>query len=234
MLLVSVLATIPAWPAHAETWSAKVRDSYFTPDFRVVVTGDTVVWSVEGSAGHTITSFPGSRTSFDSSPSTIDTCEPPDDDGGLLGGGTAPPSDCLQQGATFPQTFTRPGTVDYYCKVHGNPSVAPDPALSVGAQPCGMCGRILVKIPSSERPATRHPTPDPETSETEEPDASPSATATAGATTSPQPAGSLVAGPSTGDGGGSGGLRALFATGAIALLIGLGALVWRRYFVAPG
>lgn len=219
-----LLAASFAWPAHAETASIKVRDSYFTPDFRVLVVNDSAEWVVEGSAGHTITSYPNSVHQFDSSPGTTDSCEPVD--GGLLDDDIVP--DCLQQGDTWDETFTTAGRVDYYCKIHGDPSVHPDPSASVGSQPCGMCGRIVVKVPSSARPATRHPTPGPNPTETVDPSATPSASASAAV--SPSPGGSLVAGAETGDGG-SGGLRALFATGAIALLIGLGVLVWRRYFV---
>ena len=225
--IVMLFAALSAWPVQAETSSVKARDFYFTPDFRVLVTGDSVLWTVEGSAGHTITSYPNAATSFDSSPGTTDTCEP--SGGGLLEGEVTP--DCLQQGQTWgPETFNTVGTVDYYCKIHGNPSVHPDPSVSAGAQPCGMCGRILVKVPSSARPATRHPTPGPDTSETADPSASPSASASIPGDPSPQPSGSLIAGGGDADGG-SGGLRALFATGAIALLTGLGVLVWRRYFV---
>lgn len=213
-------------PVHAETASIKGRDFYFTPDFRVLVTGESALWTIEGSAGHTVTSYPNSPTSFDSSPGTLDTCEP--SGGGLLGEEVTP--DCLQQGETFgPVTFDTVGTVDYYCKIHGNPGVHPDPSASAGSQPCGMCGRILVKVPSTGRPATRHPTPEPDETGSEVASPTPSASASVSADPSPQPSGSLIAGAADGDG--SGGLRALFATGAIALLIGLGVLVWRRYFV---
>jgi plastocyanin len=224
-ILCAALLGVGAIPsAPAATATIKVRDSYFTPDFRVLVTNDTARWVVEGAAGHTITSFPSSPVAFDSSPGTSDTCEAT---GGLLGQPTIP--DCLGSGDDFEQTFNRTGTFDYYCKIHGTTQVKPDPSANAGAQPCGMCGRIVVKVPSSIRPADRNPTPtsNPTATATSEPSEDPSPNASPGATTSVDP--SLVAGPELGDG--SGGLRVLFALSAIALLSGVGALVWRRYFV---
>lgn len=220
-----LLAALAAWPAQAATATIKVKDSYFTPDFRVIVTGDTVSWTFEGAAGHTVTSYPGAHTSFDSSPNTTDSCDPTG--GGIIGGPPVTP-DCRFAGdPSFDVTFTTVGTLDYYCKIHGDPSIHPDPSLSDAAQPCGMCGRIKVKLPSSADPATRHPTPGPDASGSGEPSATASVTASGEPTPSTNP--TLVAGPSSDDGG-SGALRALFATVAIGLLTGLGVLVWRRYF----
>jgi plastocyanin len=226
LVACGLVVLVPA-SAGAGSASIKVRDDYFTPDFRILVPGDDALWFVEGFNGHTVTSYPDAPEPFDSSPLTTTTCT---EDGGILGS-TA--TDCLEQGDDWgPVEFDLVGTYDYYCKIHGDPSIDPVPSASAASQPCGMCGRILVKVPSSSRPATRHPTP--EADPTQASEATPSASVTPSATeaTNPQPSGSLVAGGSEAPGGGSGGLRALFAAVAIGLLTGLGALVWRRYFAS--
>jgi plastocyanin len=230
LFCLALLGTM-AWPVQASTATVKVRDSYYTPDFRVIVTGDRVVWQVEGSEGHTVSSYPGDPVVFDSSPGTVDSCEPTSTGGGLIGGGSQVVPDCLRQGDTYDQTFEDPGTIDFYCKVHGNPAKRPKPEKPSSSQPCGMCARILVKVPSTIAPATRHPTPEPHNNTNPSASASPSPSVSPTVSGSPEPGTSLVAGESDGSTGGSGGLRALFATGAIALLTGLGVVVWRRYFV---
>jgi plastocyanin len=224
MLVASIAAAavLGVLPAGAETAVIKARDSYFTPDFRVLVTGDSARWTVESSQGHTVTSYPGAPRSFDSSPETTDSCTT----GGLL----PEPTDCLQPGSSYERNFSQPGTYDYYCKIHGDPSERPDPDLNAAAQPCGMCGQIVVKTPSSSRPATRRPAP----AQSEQPRAEPSETPdpSPGASPSPSDDPSLdpVANPGTDEGGLSPAMgRLVISVIAIALLSGLGYLVWRRF-----
>lgn len=221
--LVFAFLAVSAASASAETFGVKARDDYFTPDFRVLVNGDSVTWTVEGVNGHTVTSFPGSANSFDSSPETTDSCTI---DGGLLGDERE--TDCLRAGSGFTVSFPDPGTYDYFCKIHGDPSRKPDPRAEVGAQPCQMCGRILVKPPSTSRPATRRPTPTADQTGSEpEPTASSSESMTGSPPASTDP--SIVAAPGQ-DGGG--GAPIAIAALAIGLLAGVAVLVWRRY-LAP-
>lgn len=226
--VLSAAALVLALPVDAATSTVKARDDYFTPDFRVVVTGDTVSWTVEGTNGHTITSYPGSPYQFDSSPSTIDTCEASTEGGGgLLPGSPTPVTpDCLERGDTYERRFDQVGTIDYYCKIHGDPSRKPKASRHAADQPCGMCARIVVKTPASHRPATRNPAPATATpTSSEEPSGSPSA--------EPSPSEidpSLSGNASDEPTGGSGAPRAVIATFAVLILTGLGYLVWRRYF----
>lgn len=219
---IAAAAVILPLPAGADTAVIKARDFYFTPDFRVLVTGDSARWIVEGNEGHTVTSYPGAPTSFDSSPETEDSCET----GGLFPETT----DCLQPGAAYERTFSQAGTFDYYCKIHGDPNKRPDPDLNAAAQPCGMCGQIVVKTPTSSRPATRRPAPghteQPRSEASETPEPSP------GSTPSPSENPSLdpLANPGQDDGGLSPVTgRLVISAIAIAILSGLGYLVWRRF-----
>lgn len=210
--------------AEADTASTKVRDDYMTPHFRVLVTGDTMRWEVEGSNGHTVTSYPGSPRSFDSSRNTTDACST----GGLFPTST----DCLERGDTFEVTFLRPGTYDYYCKIHGDPNVRPTAGSSATQQPCGMCGQIIVKNASTSRPATRRPVAT--ATRPAEASASPSPSPSASPSNSSDPAldPSVVGSQDPGGGFSTGTGRLVISVVAIALLAGLGYLVWRR-FLAP-
>jgi plastocyanin len=80
--------------ASAKEIEVEVGDNYFQPKTMTVAVGDTVVWKVEGTMGHTVTS-----------------------DTGVFDSGQDP----LQEGDTFSFTFTQPGTYPYYCRFHGGP-----------------------------------------------------------------------------------------------------------------
>lgn len=229
-ILLGLFGIMAVGPVAAATSSVKTRDDYFTPDFRVLVVGDKVQWQVEGGNGHTITSYPGSPTDFDSSPETTDTCETtPGSGGGIIGGDPEPPvvPDCLYAGAIFEETFDTVGTIDYYCKIHGNPKKRPKASANAASQKCGMCGRLVVKVPSTMRPA---PDNDDVPSQTTSPDPTASES---GDTSTPSPSPSidpsLIAGPGDAQGPNSAG-TIIIASFALALLSGLGYLVWRRYF----
>jgi plastocyanin len=83
-----------AGQASAKEIEVEVGDSFFQPKTVTVAVGDTVVWKVEGSFGHTVTS-----------------------DTGVFDSGQNP----LRQGDTFSFTFNEPGTYPYYCRFHGGP-----------------------------------------------------------------------------------------------------------------
>lgn len=88
----AMLALTAVAPAVAATVSVTVADNVFQPQAASAVAGDTVVWTQPGSRVHTVTADDGS---FDSGN--------------------------LAAGQTFSRTFTTPGTVRYYCKIHGAP-----------------------------------------------------------------------------------------------------------------
>jgi plastocyanin len=83
-----------AGQASAKEIEVEVGDNFFQPKTMTVNVGDTVVWKVEGTMGHTVTS-----------------------DTGVFDSGQDP----LTQGDTFSFTFTQPGTYPYYCRFHGGP-----------------------------------------------------------------------------------------------------------------
>lgn len=212
-LIVLALVGASSPPANAEGFAVGMRDSYFTRPYLKIVVGDEVTWTNGGDTGHTVTSFNGA---FDSSPKTQGTCE-----AGLL---TSP--DCIDPGDSFSQGFSKKGTFDYYCKIHGNTSVEPDPTAGA-EQPCGMCGRVEVvrkAKPTIAPTRTVNPTPTRKPS----PSASPSKSASPKTSATADP--NATPGASSGSGKGSG--RALLALTAIVALGGAGFGVWRRY-LAP-
>jgi plastocyanin len=87
-------------PAQAST-SVAMSNSRYQPAQVTIPAGETVVWTNNDSAGHTVTADDGS---FDSNPSC-----------GSLGGM------CMMKGQNFSMTFKTPGSYPYYCRVHGGP-----------------------------------------------------------------------------------------------------------------
>lgn len=96
-LLVMVLGG--GGSAFAASVSVSIGDNFYDPDTVTIGVGDTVNWTNNGQAPHTVTADDGS---FDSSPDC-----PADIDA------------CMQAGDTYGQTFSDPGTFSYFCKVHG-------------------------------------------------------------------------------------------------------------------
>jgi LPXTG-motif cell wall-anchored protein len=100
MCLVFVAAAVlPARTAMGASVSVSMGDNFYDPETVTISAGDTVVWTNNGQAPHTVTANDGS---FDSSPDC-----PGDFDA------------CMQSGDTYSQTFGAAGTFAYYCKVHG-------------------------------------------------------------------------------------------------------------------
>lgn len=87
--LFALLGSVAAAP-HAATVNVAAKDFEFADKTVTISFGDTVTWTNEGQAPHTVTATDGS---FDS-------------------GNLAP-------GATFSQAFAKAGTFAYYCKYHG-------------------------------------------------------------------------------------------------------------------
>lgn len=105
---------------------------YFDPSSVSVNLGDTVTWTNEGDGDHTVTTTSGPE-SFDS--------------------GT------MEDGDVFSWTFTKPGTVQYWCAIHGNNmgtgSVTvinrkPSAAITAPAQGDSVFGGTLVQGTASD------------------------------------------------------------------------------------
>ena len=92
-----ILALTIGSPAYAASVSA--GDNFYDPETVTVAVGETVTWTNVGQQPHTVTANDGS---FDSSPSC------PED-----------VTTCMQSGDTYSQSFSEPGTIAYFCKVHG-------------------------------------------------------------------------------------------------------------------
>jgi plastocyanin len=84
-----------AQPPAGGTADVTIGDNSFTEKELSVPVGTTVVWSHKGQRKHTVTA----------------------DDGSFASG-------TLEAGATFKQTFDKPGTYAYYCEIHGGPGGA--------------------------------------------------------------------------------------------------------------
>ncbi|MFN2589374.1 MAG: plastocyanin/azurin family copper-binding protein, partial [Actinomycetota bacterium] len=96
VVLILAVLTISA-PAFAATTAVSIGDNFYSPEQVTIAVGDTVVWTHNGQAPHSVTADDGS---FDSSP-------------------TCPATGCLETGDTYSHTFTTAGTFGYFCKVHG-------------------------------------------------------------------------------------------------------------------
>lgn len=95
-LLVSMTLVVP--PASAAETAVGLQGSMYTPKDVVIATGGTVVWTNNDPFSHTVSA---DDDSFDSH--------------GTCGAGGA----CLEMGETYEMTFSTPGKVTYYCRIHG-------------------------------------------------------------------------------------------------------------------
>ena len=102
--IAAVLAVAHLGPAAAATANVAIGDNTFTPPSVTIAPGDNIVWTDNGARTHTVTADDGS---FDSGN--------------------------LSAGQTFSRTFATPGTIRYYCKIHGGPGGV------------GMSGTIIVQ-----------------------------------------------------------------------------------------
>jgi plastocyanin len=209
-----VLAVMGTPSAGAKDRTVSIRDNYYGSVYVLVFVGDTVTWRNDGDTGHTVTAH---DRSFDSSPMTQNTCASLN---------PLASTDCIRPDETFAHTFDRPGTYDYYCKAHGDPSIEPDPNVPATEQPCGMCGVVEVRRKPKTRPsATESPTTSPSPSPSESESASPSPSPS---DSTPPPEALDPTEPSGSSGGGRVGIAFL----TILALSGAGYYTWRR-FLAP-
>lgn len=94
-VLWSVLAV--AGPALAE--SVSIGDNFYSPATVTINAGDSVTWTNNGQAPHSVTSTDGLFDSSPNCPGNVD--------------------DCIQPGGNYTHTFNSVGSFDYYCRVHG-------------------------------------------------------------------------------------------------------------------
>lgn len=79
-----------------------IVDTAFDPEQVSIASGGKVVWKQTGRQPHSVTAVDGS---FDSHP----------------GCGPVAIEDCASEGDAFGHSFRKPGTYEYYCRVHGLP-----------------------------------------------------------------------------------------------------------------
>jgi LPXTG-motif cell wall-anchored protein len=94
MALVAVFMLVPlagAAPRAAETKNVSAKDFEFAPKTITINVGDTIVWTNDGPAPHTVSA--DEADSFESGN--------------------------MDKGATFSEIFDEAGTFAYYCKYHG-------------------------------------------------------------------------------------------------------------------
>lgn len=118
-------APAPAPAPKAKAFAVSVGDNSFNAKKLTIPVGATVTWKNDGKRPHTVTA----------------------DDGSFVSGN-------MDAGATFSQTFTKPGTYPYYCEYHG------------AAGGTGMAGTIIVTDGSAaakppQAPAAPKPTTQP-------------------------------------------------------------------------
>jgi LPXTG-motif cell wall-anchored protein len=97
LALTALILLAVAAPAMAADESVSIGDNFYSPATVTITEGDTVTWTNNGQAPHSVTADNGS---FDSSPS-------------------CPAAGCMENGDTYSHTFSSGGTFDYFCKVHG-------------------------------------------------------------------------------------------------------------------
>lgn len=197
--------------ALAADRGVRIDDNFYDPAKITITPGTTVVWEHTGSASHSVTSQPGSPSSFDSSPNCSSL--------NFLF--------CLRSGERFRVTLNTVGTYTYYCRVHGSRSIRPDPEAGSQEQPCGMCGTIVVRRRSSPKPSP--------TSQLS-PTAAPTAAPTAGPTTTATPSVAPTIGPSASPSPSPSAERTVprgaIAAGGIVGLLGIAYGIW-RFLIAP-
>ena len=99
VVLSLALALGPASMAGAASKAVSIGDNFYSPASVTISAGDTVTWTNNGAAPHTVTADDGSFDSSPNCPANIDAC--------------------LQAGDTYSHTFSSAGTFGYFCKVHG-------------------------------------------------------------------------------------------------------------------
>jgi plastocyanin len=211
--LVGLLLMVPA-VVVAATRPVTIRNVAYAPQQTFAYPGDTVRWThKDGSTPHTVTADDGS---FDSSPgvSRNGFCSPLNDD-------------CMYENgnnSTFRQEFPSLGTFGYHCKIHESmrgtvrvvPRGQPTSSASASATPSG----------PSPKPTKTSPSPSPTGSATG------TATGTASPTGSPS-ATATVSPLANGEDSGSGKGRVVIAAIGVAILSGVGFLVYRRFLASP-
>jgi plastocyanin len=98
-LLGAVLWFVLAVAGPALAGSVSIVDNSYSPATVTINAGDSVTWTNNGEAAHSVTSTDGLFDSSPNCPGNID--------------------DCIQPGENYTHTFNSVGSFDYYCRVHG-------------------------------------------------------------------------------------------------------------------
>jgi plastocyanin len=99
LLLLAVAFVVPGIAQGAQ--GVKLEGSQFVPRDLAIPRGETVTWTNMDGMDHSVVAEDGS---FNSHPAC-----------GAIGGA------CMKRGESFSHTFTQPGRVAYYCRIHGAP-----------------------------------------------------------------------------------------------------------------
>lgn len=91
--LTGLFVLLPLAPASAATVNVSIVNFAYNPNPVTVTAGDTILWTQNGAATHTVTADDNSFTSGN-----------------------------MTTGQTFSRTFDTPGTIRYYCTIHGGPN----------------------------------------------------------------------------------------------------------------
>lgn len=224
MLIVAfvLVAFVPA-PASAATHAVTLTpNNTFSPRDVTIRVGDTVEWTSNSPAPHSVTSDTGAFRDSNPDCSTENT--------------TA----CMRPGDTYRAMFDRPGTFTYRCKIHANSGMtgsvvvqaAQTTILPTTAPP-------TTAAPTTTTPArtTTTPRPTTTTSSTAAPTTSTSSTTSSSTSTTSTTIGATTtteAGDGDDDGGGNGGLLALLLALIAAVVGGGGYVLWQMRPDGPG
>jgi plastocyanin len=78
--------------AASGTYNVAITDYMFSPSQLIIRVGDTVIWTNDGSMGHTLTSDSGNELN----------------------------SPIIASGSTYSHTFNIAGTYNYHCSIHSS------------------------------------------------------------------------------------------------------------------
>ncbi|MGH9456903.1 MAG: plastocyanin/azurin family copper-binding protein [Thermoanaerobaculia bacterium] len=122
-IATSCVLFLAALPAAAANHSVEVRDDFFSPATLTIQEGDSVTWTNFGNMPHNVRANDGSFRCANG-------CD------GQGGNGTASAAQW-----SFTLTFDDPGTIPYFCEVHGTPTA-------------GMRGTVIVEGSGEPPPGT--------------------------------------------------------------------------------
>lgn len=228
VVLLLVLGTaavlVPSPPASAADHAVSIPSdsNSFSPKELTIAVNDTVTWTDNSVAPHSITAENGA---YDWPP----------------GCSSSTTGSCMKLNDKFSFTFRATGTYRYYCKIHGGPGgvgmsgvvivqTAPTTILATTVAPTttAMPTTTVPRTTTTVKATTTVPSTTTSTS------ASSTTTSSTTSTTSTTVPSTTTTTPSGGDGGGNGALAALLAALIVALASGGGFVLWQMRPDGPG